>query len=103
MAASVAVEQAMGIDADATTAEGVMNFGLPWDLLISNLGVQDLHSAGPIRPTALWGPVLLSQVANDIVIGITTFDGVMRMVACGYVPTTEFIEAVATMLRQTAE
>jgi hypothetical protein len=61
--------------------------------------VQDLPGVGPIRPVALWAPVLETQIAQDTVIGVTTYEGVLRMVACGYAPTTEFLDDVAVMLQ----
>lgn len=71
---------------------------IPFDLLITNLGIQDLEGTGPLRPTAVWAPVLESQIAGNVVIGITTYAGVLRMVACGYAPVQEFLEPVAQTL-----
>src|SRR4051794_7233323 len=99
LATSAATEQGIDVDADADTAEGLITTVLPFELVISNLGVQDLPGVGPIRPVALWAPVLETQIAEDTVIGITTYEGVLRMVDCGYAPTSAFLDDVAVMLQ----
>lgn len=98
LASSLATQQAIGVGAGSATAEDLFTKALPVELLISNLGVQDLEAAGPIRPTALWAPVLETQIAGGVVIGVTTYQSVLRMVACGYEPTKPFIETVARTL-----
>lgn len=98
LAASAGVQQLIGVDADTATAEEVFTRAIPFDLLITNLGIQDLEGTGPLRPTAVWAPVLESQIAGNVVIGITTYAGVLRMVACGYAPVQEFLEPVAQTL-----
>jgi len=66
-------------------------------VLITNLGVQDLQVDGPIRPTALWGPVVESQM-DDFAVGVITYEGRLRMTACGYLPTEAFLDGVTAML-----
>jgi hypothetical protein len=98
LASSLAVQQAINVDADSAAAERFMTAGVPFDLLISNLGVQNLEVTGPIRPTALWAPVMETQIAGDFMIGVITYQGVLRMLVSGYTPTTEFLDRVASML-----
>jgi uncharacterized protein GlcG (DUF336 family) len=98
LASSAAVQQAMNLDADTTAAEEVFTTALPFDLLITNLGVQDVESSGPIRPTALWAPILESQIAGGAVIGITTYQDVLRMIGCSYAPMAGFLDSVAQTL-----
>jgi hypothetical protein len=96
-ASSATVAQAVTIDADCAVAEQLFTAALPFDLLVTNLGVQELHVDGPIKPTALWGPIVQSQ-ADDYVIGITTYEGRLRMFACGYTPSKDFLEGVRSAL-----
>jgi hypothetical protein len=71
--------------------------------MISNLGVQDLAVSGAIRPTAVWGPVLNTQIDGDYVTGVVTYQGRLRMVACGYAPTAEYLQNVAaTLVRESS-
>ena len=99
LATSAAVADAIGTDAEVGAAAALFTTALPFDLLISNLGAQDLKSVGPLRPSAVWAPVLETQIAGSTVIGVTTYQGVLRMVASGYSPTDEYLEAVAAYLR----
>jgi hypothetical protein len=96
-AVSATVAQGVTVDADCAVAEQLFTTALPFDLLVTNLGVQELHVDGPIKPTALWGPVVQSQ-ADDYVIGITTYEGRLRMFACGYTPSENFLEGVREAL-----
>jgi hypothetical protein len=80
------------------TAEQFFTGGLPFEMLISNLGIKDLHTTGPIRPTALWGPLTLTQIDGEYVTGIVTYQGQLRMVTCGYTPTKTFLDDVRTTL-----
>lgn len=68
------------------------------EVLISNLGVHILDRPGPIRPTAIWGPVLLDQVDGDYVVGVVTYQGQWRMTASGYTPVNRFLGEVSTHL-----
>jgi len=93
------VQDAMGDDADTATAEELFTRAVPFDLMITNLGVQDLEPSGPIRPAALWAPVVETQVAGGIVIGLVTYGGVLRLVTSGYAPPAGFLEEVSATLR----
>jgi hypothetical protein len=92
------LEQAIPVNAEAHDAEQFIITGTPADSMISNLGVQDLAARGAIRPTALWGPVVNTQIDGDCLTGVATYEGRLRMVACGYSPTEEYLQNIATML-----
>jgi hypothetical protein len=92
------LEQVIPVDADAYDVEQFFTVGAPWDSMISNLGVRDVAARGAIRPTALWGPVVNTQIDGDYVTGVATYEGQLRMVACGYSPTEEYLQNIATML-----
>jgi hypothetical protein len=98
VAAAKATQQGIPVDAEVGTAEQFFTDGLPFEMLISNLGVQDLNDVGPIRPTALWGPLTLSQIDGEYVTGVVTYQGQLRMATCGYTPTRAFIDDVRTTL-----
>jgi hypothetical protein len=94
------MRQAVPVDAETHAAEQFLTTGVPWDSMISNLGVQDLAISGAIRPTAVWGPVLNTQIDGDYVTGVVTYQRRLRMVTCGYTPTAEYLENLATTLVQ---
>ncbi|MFG1933175.1 condensation domain-containing protein [Mycobacterium sp. NPDC048908] len=100
-ATSSMIKQAVNVDAECAVPEQLFTQIMPFELMISNLGVQDLDAFGPIKPTALWGPVLQSQV-DDHVIGVTTYDGRLRMVSTGYTPSDVYLETVKAALIQAA-
>lgn len=84
-------EQQSPPDADCDAAERFFCTMLPFELLITNLGVQRFTDVGPIRPRAVWGPLVLAQVEREYVIGVITYDGRLRMVCCGHTPTAGFL------------
>jgi hypothetical protein len=94
------MQQALPVDADTHAAERFVTAGAPWDSMISNLGVQDLAVSGGIMPTAVWGPVLNTQIDGDNVTGVVTYQGRLRMVACGYTPTADYLGNLAATLLQ---
>jgi len=94
---SAATRQLIPVDATAETAEGFLLGGLSYELMVSNLGIRTV-GCGPRRPTALWGPILMCQVEGECVTGVTTYDGRLRMVACGHSPTAAFLDGVRTAL-----
>ncbi|KUI43254.1 hypothetical protein AU197_25340 [Mycobacterium sp. IS-1590] len=98
LAASAAVAQAIGTDADRADAEDVFTRQLPWELLMTNLGRQQIARTGPLHPTALWGPIVQSQTAGEYVTGIVTYERRLRMVAVGYQPTGYFLDGIVAAL-----
>ena len=71
---------------------------LPYELAITNLGVQDLPGSGPIRPRAIWGPITLTQIEREYVTGVVTYEGRLRMATCGYSPTADYLLIVREVL-----
>lgn len=101
-ATSATIQQAVAVDAECATVEQLFTTVLPLDLLVTNLGVQDLSVDGSIRPTALWGPVTQTQ-ADDYVIGVVTYRGRLRMVSSGYTTNDFLLEAVTAALGQAVQ
>jgi hypothetical protein len=102
IAASAATQRLIPPDAGVEGAEAFLAGGSAYELLISNLGVREVRG-GPLHPTALWGPVLLCQLEGERVIGVITYRGRLRMVACGHAPTADFLENLRTALARAAE
>ncbi|WP_231970769.1 condensation domain-containing protein [Mycobacterium sp. E3198] len=98
LTASLAVREAMAVDAEVGHAEELFSRTCPFDMLISNLGVQNLDGTGPLRPTAVWGPVVQSQTEGEYVTGIATYEGRLRMVTCGYSVPATFLKSVGAAL-----
>ncbi|OBH07098.1 peptide synthetase [Mycobacterium sp. E2699] len=96
--ASLAVQQAITVDAETGHAEDLFSRVCPFDMLVSNLGVQNLDGAGPLRPTAVWGPLVQGQTDGEYVTGITTYEGGLRMVTCGYSVPATFLKSVGDAL-----
>lgn len=92
-AASAAIQQAITVDAGFDDAARLFTLGLPFELMITNLGVRDLHVDGPLRPTALWGPIVQTHV-DDHVIGVVTYGGSLRMFCTGPTPGEGFLKKV---------
>lgn len=96
--ASLAVQQAVPVDAEARHGEELFSRTCPFDMLASNLGVQNLDGVGPLRPTAVWGPAVQSQTDGEYVTGVTTYEGRLRMTTCGYRVPATFLKSVAEAL-----
>lgn len=99
-AVSNAIQQAVPVDADVAAAHDFFTRVVPFDMLISNLGVQDLEASGPIRPTALWGPIVRTHIDGDPGIGVLTYGGRLRMVSTGFDTPPHFIESVVALLAE---
>ncbi|OMC25757.1 hypothetical protein A5739_22080 [Mycobacterium colombiense] len=98
MLGSAVIEEYLPIDADCGAAEHFLRAVLPFELTITNLGVQSVPSSRPIRPRAIWGPVVLTQIAGEYVTGVVTYDGQLRMTTCAHTPTAQFLENVCEIL-----
>lgn len=92
------VEQHSPIDSDCEAAERFFCTTLPFELLITNLGARRFTARGPVRPKAVWGPIVLAQIEREHVIGIITYGGQLRMVCCGHAPTADFLRSVQQTL-----
>ncbi|MGV0160287.1 condensation domain-containing protein [Mycobacterium colombiense] len=98
-----ALEQVIPIDADTDDAEHLFSRISPWDVMVTNLGVQNLDGATALRPTAVWGPVVLSQTDGEYLTGVTTYEGRLRMVTCGYSVPDTFLKCVGDALMAAVE
>ncbi|OBG19360.1 condensation domain-containing protein [Mycobacterium sp. 852002-51057_SCH5723018] len=98
LTASLAIQQAMPVDADADDAVDLFSRVAPFEMIVSNLGVQNIDDAGPLRPTAIWGPLAQSQTDGEYFIGITTYEGKLRMVTYGYSVPSTFLKGVGAAL-----
>ena len=99
---SGAVEQYIPVDADNAAATGFMTAGLSSEALISNLGVLHLDETGPVRATAVWGPVLLTQFQDESVIGVTTLAGQLRLVCATHAPIPDLLVLIRDTLAAAA-
>jgi len=98
MLGSAVIAQHFPADADSGAAEHFLRTMLPFEHAITNLGVQDVPRVRPIRPRAIWGPIIVTQIEREYVTGVVTYDGRLRMVTCGHTPTADFLEDVGELL-----
>jgi hypothetical protein len=66
---STLMEQLITSDAAHDTVKNLLTAGNSYELFISNLGQLELPENGPIRPTAIWRPVMLTQLQGEQVLG----------------------------------
>lgn len=92
------IRQAMPIDANAGDAERLLTSVMPHDLLITNLGVLQIPEQARIRPTAIWGPFTQGYIEGEHVVGVVTYDGKLRMTACGHNLKPGFLQRVSDYL-----
>lgn len=95
---SAAIEQHFPGNSDCDAAEHFLRNLLPFELTITNLGVQNVPRFRPVRPRAIWGPIIVTQVEREYVTGVVTYDGQLRMVTCGHIPTVDFLDNVCELL-----
>lgn len=101
VAGSAGIQLAGEEDAELDDAQRFFTEAAPFDMLISNLGVQDFPASGPMMPTAVWGPLFQAHVDGEYVIGIVTHGGRLRMITCGYQAPVRFLHALrATLVDQ---
>ncbi|MET0704985.1 MAG: peptide synthetase [Mycobacterium sp.] len=91
---SKGMREAMPIDAEVEDAERVFTNLVPHELVVSNLGVYQGIPDSAIRPTAVWGPFVQTHVDGELVIGVVTFEGQLRITACGFTLKPDFLERV---------
>lgn len=97
-AASAAMRAGMGVDAECADAERLLTEALPSDMLITNLGVQNLISSGPIAPVGVWGPVCQEHIVGEYFTGVVTYQGRLRMATCGLRSSDAFLDGVQSLL-----
>jgi hypothetical protein len=79
-------------NAGPVTAEHFMNDQLTYEMQISNLRTLKMTESGPLRPTAVWGPMLLLQIDGEANAGVATYDGMLRIVLSGHAPNDDLLE-----------
>lgn len=85
-------------DAGPVTAEHFMNDQLTYEMQISNLRNLKMTESGPLRPTAVWGPMLLLQIDGEANAGVATYDGVLRIVLSGHAPNGDLLEEACRII-----
>ncbi|MFJ2478089.1 condensation domain-containing protein [Streptomyces sp. NPDC087659] len=95
---SMAIQHLLPPDVSGEVVEGFMNAQLAHEMQVSNLGVLDFAPSGPIRPDAIWGPMILLTISNEVNSGITTFDGKLRIVTSSRVAEESFLDDVQALL-----
>jgi Condensation domain len=85
-------------DAGPVTAEHFMNDQLTFEMQISNLRTLKMAESGPLRPTAVWGPMLLLQIDGESNAGVATYDGVLRIVLSGHAPNADLLEEACRII-----
>ncbi|NMO53784.1 hypothetical protein HH310_21695 [Actinoplanes sp. TBRC 11911] len=71
----------------AVTASEVRRYihqAIDYELLVSNLGAPALDWAGPVRPRAIWGPMVMGRYPGEHMVGVTTFDGSLRVTVAAH-------------------
>jgi hypothetical protein len=98
LAASAATEQFIPLDATTADAEAFLLAGLSFEALISNLGVLDMGTPEAVRPVAIWGPAILVQVEGELMSGVCTVNGQLRIVSVSHHPLGDTLDRVRDIL-----
>lgn len=97
-AGSVAMQQTVPVRATSTEAERFFTEVMPFDVVITNLGIQELTDSGPIAPAAIWGPAVQMHIAGEYVIGVVTYGNRLRMTVCSHGSVALYLEEVRSEL-----
>ncbi|RSM88760.1 hypothetical protein DMH25_40850 [Streptomyces sp. WAC 01325] len=95
---SMAVGHFIAPDVKATAVEQFMNSQLAYEMQVSNLRVVELSDSGALRPTAVWGPMLLLQINGETNVGVTTYAGRLRLTISGYSPNDDILQEVSRII-----
>jgi hypothetical protein len=98
LAVSAATEQFIPVDATTADAEAFLLGGLNFEALISNLGVLDMGTPEAVRPVAIWGPTLLVQVEGEVMSGVCTVNGQLRIISISHHPLGDTFDRVRDIL-----
>jgi hypothetical protein len=98
LSSSAATEQFIPVDATTEDAEAFLRAGLSFEALATNLGVLDMGPPEAVRPVAIWGPAILVQVQGELITGICTFNGQLRMVSASHDPLPNYLDRVHDVL-----
>ncbi|MDX6356467.1 MAG: hypothetical protein QOF98_3370, partial [Streptomyces sp.] len=80
-----------------SSVDALVGDSLNYEMMISNLGVLNLPDYGPVRPVAIWAPLMRNQ-SEQGTLGAVTFDGRLHLSLCGYGDTQRFVSGVAQRL-----
>ncbi|MEU6497756.1 condensation domain-containing protein [Streptomyces sp. NPDC046984] len=100
---SMAIRHFLPPGADGAVVEEFMNGQLGYEMQVSNIGVLDFPRSGAIHPTAVWGPMLLLNIAGEVNSGITTFGGRLRIVTSSRAVDGKFLDRVREILAEAVE
>jgi hypothetical protein len=95
---SALLEQLFPVDTDHTTARSFLIANGSRELFISNLGVLKMPETGPIQPTAIWGPITLTQMQDECNIGVATLHGQLRLTYTSHTPVPDFLVLIQELL-----
>ncbi|MFJ5221092.1 condensation domain-containing protein [Streptomyces sp. NPDC088354] len=97
---SMAIRHFLPSSASSEMVEGFMNSQLAHEMQVSNLGVLNFARSGPIYPAAVWGPMLLLNIAGEANSGITTFEDRLHIVTSSRVVDKKFLDDVQEILTE---
>lgn len=86
----------------APEVRGFVHQAIDYELLVSNLGAPAVDSSGPVRPRAIWGPMVMGQYENEQMVGVTTLDGCLRVTVTAHQDPAELTIGLEEALRRTA-
>jgi hypothetical protein len=92
------MEQLIPVEAEHDAAKNLFTGGNSFELFISNLGRLDIPETGLIRPTAIWGPVILTQLQGELSLGVATLHGQLRLVNTSHAPIPDFLVLIQDLL-----
>nr|CAD6437610.1 non-ribosomal peptide synthetase [Rhizobium sp. Q54] len=74
---------------------------LRYDAVVSNLGVLQTRSCGPlVKLQAIWGPMVLGRIRNERMLGVSTYDGTLRLTESRPEHMAECLPQMITILSQ---
>lgn len=99
-----AIGAAMDPHVTAERAEAFMARGaLGLDVVVSNLGVIRFPVGGTVTVDAFWGPLVLTQVDGEQMLGAATTNGSLALVAAGYGMAEDFLHIVIRSLQEAVD
>jgi hypothetical protein len=91
VASGIGVEQAVGFLAAA----------LAFDAIISNLGRLDIETTGNgLKLTSIWGSSLLTGLADEQIIGVSTLNGQMHLAYTSRTRAAGLLRAMEKLFHQ---
>jgi NRPS condensation-like uncharacterized protein len=98
---AAAVSHFITPDAGPVPTEQFVN-SLTFEMHVSNLRVIELTESGPLRPTAVWGPMLLMQMDGETNLGVATYDGKLRIALSSHSPNDDLLEEARRIITEAA-